>query len=487
MTATVKVIRTKHHIRPDPSRLVLRPFIPGAANFGGDPGRMDQIVDRALELPAEESHHWLHRLQDRYEDRFPEVAGVWQVHFEMARQRSSLLDEEIEEHLQLLIGAILTETYAYEAAALTNPSIVPIGTVDDGVQRFVMSARAIGEGHISSIAFMTGSVDETGEVALDPRHDSVTNGDRQAPNYSRNAFAAKLEELGLMTPTSRKILSLVPETFSALQLQGALGKALDSDLESLDVQDSVKRMHWLADSNYELRFDVDLPLSSHVISPSAPAESRGIEDARFVRFTDDDGSITYYATYTAYDGLRILPQMIETRDFNEFRMATMTGPAIHHKGMAIFPRKIDGEYVALSRHDHERSFVLRSDNIRSWTNAELVFGPENEWDIVQTGNCGSPIETEAGWLVITHGVGAMRRYVLGAVLLDLDEPTKVLGRLRTPLIEAEGDETFGYVPDVVYSCGSMLHAGNVIIPFGYSDVGIKIAVTPLSDLLAAMD
>lgn len=165
----------------------------------------------------------------------------------------------------------------------------------------------------------------------------------------------------------------------------------------------------------------------------------------------------------------------------------MTGPAIHHKGMAIFPRKIDGDYVALSRHDHERSFVLRSDSVRSWTNAELVFGPETEWDIVQTGNCGSPMETEAGWLVITHGVGAMRRYVLGAVLLDLDEPTKVLGRLRTPLIEAEGEERSGYVPDVVYSCGSMVHAGNVIIPFGYSDNGIKIAVTTLDELLEAMD
>ncbi|HXV72225.1 MAG TPA: glycosidase, partial [Acidimicrobiia bacterium] len=334
---------------------------------------------------------------------------------------------------------------------------------------------------------MSGSVDETGEITLEPRHESVSNGERMSPDYSRSAFAAKLEELGLMTATSGKILALVPERFTAEQLQDALGVAVDSDVDRLEVQDSVKRMHWLADSNYEVRFDADLPLSEHVISPGAPAESRGIEDARFVRFTDDDGSIVYYATYTAYDGLRILPQLIETRDFINFRMATMTGPAIHHKGMAIFPRKIDGDYVALSRHDHERSFVLRSDSVRSWTNAELVFGPETEWDIVQTGNCGSPMETEAGWLVITHGVGAMRRYVLGAVLLDLDEPTKVLGRLRTPLIEAEGEERSGYVPDVVYSCGSMVHAGNVIIPFGYSDNGIKIAVTTLDELLEAMD
>lgn len=487
MTATVQVIRSEHHIRPDPTRLVARPFIPGTVNFGGDPGRLEQIADRALELPAEKAHVWLGRLLERYGTRFPEITRTWRRHFEMARQRSPRLQDVADEDRLLLIGAILTQTYAYEAAALTNPSVVPIGPVEEGAQRFVMSARAIGEGHISSIAFMSGSVDERGEITLDPRHESVSNGARMSPDYSRSAFAAKLEELGLMTATSGKILALVPERFTAEQLQDALGVAVDSDVDRLEVQDSVKRMHWLADSNYEVRFDADLPLSEHVISPGAPAESRGIEDARFVRFTDDDGSIVYYATYTAYDGLRILPQLIETRDFINFRMATMTGPAIHHKGMAIFPRKIDGDYVALSRHDHERSFVLRSDSVRSWTNAELVFGPETEWDIVQTGNCGSPMETEAGWLVITHGVGAMRRYVLGAVLLDLDEPTKVLGRLRTPLIEAEGEERSGYVPDVVYSCGSMVHAGNVIIPFGYSDNGIKIAVTTLDELLEAMD
>lgn len=487
MTVTVKVTRTEHHIRPDPSRLVLRPFIPGTANFGGDPTRLDQIVGRALEVSTEEGLAWLDRLQATYDAPFPDIADTWRRHFEIAMQRSSRLGEVSDEPRRLLIGAILTQTYAYEAAALTNPSMVPMGQVENGVQSFVMSARAIGEGHISSIAFMTGSVDASGEVTLDPRHVNVSNGERRAPDYSRTAFAAKLDELGFTTQISGKILSLVPETFTADQLQDALGMALDSDLDKIEVQDSVKRMHWLADSNYELRFDPLLPLSEHVISPGAPVESGGIEDARFVRFTDDDGSITYYATYTAYDGIRILPQLIETRGFENFRMATMTGPAVHHKGMAIFPRKIDGDFVALSRHDHERSFVLRSDNLRSWNNAELVFGPENDWDIVQTGNCGSPIETDEGWLVITHGVGAMRRYVLGAVLLDLAEPTKVLGRLRKPLIEAEGDEGIGYVPDVVYSCGSMLHAGNLIIPFGYSDVGIKIAVTSLDELLSAMD
>jgi predicted GH43/DUF377 family glycosyl hydrolase len=211
-----------------------------------------------------------------------------------------------------------------------------------------------------------------------------------------------------------------------------------------------------------------------------------MEDARFVRFTDDDGSISYYATYTAFDGVAILPQLIETPDFHSFRMATMTGPAVHHKGMALFPRRINGDFVALSRHDHERSFVLRSDSLRRWSNAEFVYGPQHEWETIQTGNCGSPIETDDGWLVITHGVGAMRRYTLGALLLDLKEPTKVLGRLRRPMLEPADSERYGYVPDVVYSCGSLVHNGNLVVPYGYSDTGIGFAVTAVDDLLDAM-
>jgi predicted GH43/DUF377 family glycosyl hydrolase len=476
--------RTSHDLRPDTSRLVLRPFIPGATNFGGDHTHLDQIIRRALELPEAETTALLEDLRSRYVPRFPDIEATWSQHFELARARSSLTDTDIDR--QLVIGALLTQTYAYEAVSLTNPAMVPIGEPADGAQRFLMSARAIGEGHISSIAFISGHVDDSGNVVLDPRHPSVTNGERSAPRYSREAFMSKLSELGFMTQTTEMILGLVPDRFTAEELEKAHDLAMDTDRDPLAVQEAMKRTHWVADSNYEVAFDRSLPVSEHVISPAAPVESGGMEDARFVRFTDDDGSTTYYATYTAFDGVHVLPQLIETADFHTFRMATMTGPAIHHKGMALFPRKILGEYVALSRHDHERSFVLRSDNVRVWDNAEVAFGPQTEWDMVQTGNCGSPIETESGWLVITHGVGPMRRYVLGALLLDLDEPSKVIARLREPLIVAEGDEALGYVPDVVYSCGSMVHASNLITPFGYSDQGIKIAVTPMDDLVHAM-
>jgi predicted GH43/DUF377 family glycosyl hydrolase len=482
----VQATRTTHHLRPDPGRLVLRPFIPGANNFGGDHSHLDQIIRRALELPDAENTAFLDDLRSRYLGTFPDIEATWQQHFELAQSRSPQLAGIGDLARQLLIGALLTQSYAYEAVSLTNPAIVPIGEPVAGEQRFVMSARAIGEGHISSITFMSGNVDIEGDVVFDQRHATVSNGERTAPHYSRDAFKAKLSELGFMTPTTERILGLVPDRFTAEELEMAHDLAMDSDHDQLAVQDAVKRTHWVADSNYELRFDESLPVSEHVISPAAPAESRGMEDARFVRFTDDEGATTYYATYTAYDGVHILPQLIETKDFNMFRMATMTGPAIHHKGMALFPRKIRGEYVALSRHDHERSFLLRSDDVRVWHNAEVVFGPQTEWDIIQTGNCGSPLETESGWLVITHGVGPMRRYVLGALLLDLDEPSKVIARLGSPFIEAAEDEALGYVPDVVYSCGSMLHAGNLITPFGYSDFGIKIAVTPIADLIQAM-
>lgn len=486
MTSMVDVSRTEHHLIHDPGRLVLRPFIPGTVTFAGDQDRLDRMVARVLALPDARSQALLSGLLARHSHQFDHVEGKWLEHFELGRLRIDGLTEGLDLERRLLIGAVLSQAYAYEGAALTNPSMVAIGTVESGRQRFVMSARAIGEGHISSIAFITGAVDEEGTVMLDERHPHVSNGERSTPTYDRGAFTAKLTELGFMTDATLRVLDLVPDAFTAAELAKALDNLLESDIDDLSAQDAVKRMHWLAESNYELRFDPSLPLSEHVISPAAPVESRGIEDARFVRFTDD-GAVTYYATYTAFDGMRILPQLIETSDFNMFRMATMTGPAVHHKGMAIFPRKIRGEYVALSRHDHERSYVLRSEQVRTWDNAEVVFGPEQEWDLVQTGNCGSPIETAHGWLVITHGVGPMRRYVLGALLLDLDEPHKVIGRLRAPFIQPEEDETYGYVPDVVYSCGSMLHAGNLITPFGYSDLGIKIAVTSLQDLIASMD
>jgi predicted GH43/DUF377 family glycosyl hydrolase len=283
-----------------------------------------------------------------------------------------------------------------------------------------------------------------------------------------------------------RILSLLPDQFSTAEFDTILESAMGADFGSLAMQAAVKQVHWVADSTYEVAFDPELPISEHVMSPAAPVESHGMEDARFVRLTDGAEEPVYYATYTAFDGTSILPQLIETRDFNTFRIGTMSGPALHHKGVALFPRKLDGEYLAVSRHDHESLFLLRSTTLRRWSTAEILLKPAEGWELIQIGNCGSPLETDAGWLVITHGVGPMRRYVLGAILLDRDEPTKVLGRLRSPLLEPEGKAAMGYVPDVVYSCGSMIHAGQLIVPFGYADYGIGVATMPLDTLLTAL-
>ncbi len=479
-------VRTQHHLRHDPTRLILRPLVPGAANFAGEDDRADRLIARVLALPDDEIAEMLSELESRHAPRFSGLEERWLSNLRLARAISHGPDPSLSHDQRMLLGATFSQAYAYEGAALTNPSIVPVGSPDHDAQRFVMSARAIGEGHISSIAFLTGVVDGAGAITLDERSPRVSNGTRSSAVYSRLAFAEKLSELGIMTEAAQKAVDFVPESFTSEDLRDALQKVSESDIDQLSSEDAAKHMTWLAASNYEVSFDSALPVSEHVISPAGPLEIGGMEDARFVRFVEDDGRITYFATYTAFDGYRILPQLIETSDFHRFRIATSTGPAMHHKGMAIFPRRIRGEFVALSRHDHESTYVLRSDHIRSWDNAEFVYGPERGWDIIQTGNCGSPIETDEGWLVITHGVGPMRRYVLSALLLDLDEPSKVLGRLRRPLLEPINREVYGYVPDVVYSCGSMIHRGNLITPFGYSDVGIKFAVTPLDEILSEM-
>jgi predicted GH43/DUF377 family glycosyl hydrolase len=239
----------------------------------------------------------------------------------------------------------------------------------------------------------------------------------------------------------------------------------------------------LASSNYRVSFPEWTELSERVLFPSGPTESHGMEDARFVRFVDDDGEITYYATYTAFDGHQILPQLLETTDFTSFHVGTLSGRCAQNKGIALFPRKIDGNFVALSRHDNVNNFVMTSADVRVWHETGLIQEPERPWELMQLGNCGSPLETDAGWLVITHGVGPLRRYTLGALLLDLDDPSRVIGHLKEPLLSPRADEREGYVPNVVYSCGSIIHGEHLVLPYGYGDVGASVATIPLAELL----
>jgi predicted GH43/DUF377 family glycosyl hydrolase len=253
-----------------------------------------------------------------------------------------------------------------------------------------------------------------------------------------------------------------------------------------DLRRALEVIRWLAESNYELNFSPTLAMSERIIFPVSPNESNGIEDARFVRFTEDDGSVLYCATYTAYNGRVILPQFIETRDFLHFRVLTLNGSAVQNKGMALFPKRINGRYAMLSRLDDENIHIMFSDSPHRWTSSEILMRPAHAWETVKIGNCGSPVETEAGWLVITHGVGPLRKYCIGAALLDANDPTRVIGRLSEPLLSAEGNEREGYVPNVVYSCGSLLHGRELILPHAISDQISVVASVCLDDLLRAL-
>ncbi len=466
--------------------MMARPFRPGTTNFGGEMSRLDAVSTRVIEADASARAVLLKQARELADSLVCDIEEIWTRHYEEAAGHSELVAAIDEPDLQLLLGAYFTQLYAYEAAALTNPSIVPVGeTASDGSIEFVASARAIGEGHISSIAFLSGTVSALGSIVLDARARCTTGGTRRQPEYERAAFVSKLAEMGADNMVSERVMGDLGESFSAADLDVAIAHAVDTDLDLTLAGETLKRIHWLASSNYLIEFGSG-DVTQRVISPAGPAESRGMEDARFVRFVEEDGSVKYYATYTAFDGMEILPQLIETTDFARFRVSTLSGAMARHKGIALFPRRIDGLYFALSRHDQESTFIMRSNSLREWRNAELAFRPERGWEAVQGGNCGSPMETEHGWLLITHGVGPMRRYVLSAVLLDLAEPTKVIGRLPDPLLGPEGAERIGYVPNVLYSCGSMIHNGLVIIPYGFADWGIKFASVSVDDVIAAM-
>jgi predicted GH43/DUF377 family glycosyl hydrolase len=392
---------------------------------------------------------------------------------------------------QLLIGALFSGEYALESAALFNPSMVPHpdqSGVPEGGLRFIMSLRATGEGHISSIEFRTGVIAADGAIGVEPVSRFVTvpvlvpN-----PTYRKKSFITKLQEMGFDDGHTSAVMTPLADIFTLQELDESMRRVRrESKPVSRDLRRALEGFRWLADSNYEINFSSKLALSERIIFPVSPNESNGIEDARFVRFTDDDGSVLYCATYTAYNGRTILPQFIETQDFLHFRVLTLNGSAVQNKGMALFPRRIAGRYAMLSRQDDQNLFIMFSDSLHHWSNPQVILRPAEMWESVKIGNCGSPIETEAGWLVITHGVGPMRKYCIGAALLDLEDPTKVIGRLREPLLSPEGNEREGYVPNVVYSCGSLLHGRDLILPFAMSDKVTAIATVSLDDLLAAL-
>lgn len=483
----MKSIRVRRHdvtILPDSARVTLRPFIPG------EPHRISAIIGRALALSDTEVRAELKLVREGFAARHLDIESVLLSHFEKISHHVSTEHPPIHE-LRLLIGALFSGEYALESAALFNPSIVPHPDqegVPPGGLRFILSLRATGEGHISSIEFRTGNVTPEGEITIDPVSRFVTEPEIVPnPTYRKENFVIKLHEMGSDNGYQDAVMAPLGEHFTRSELNESVGTVRHEAHGGAPGLDGILEcIQWLADSNYELQFPDQLPLSERIIFPVSPNETNGIEDARFVRFVGDDGAVQYYATYTAYNGHAILPQLIETVDFHHFRILTLNGSAVQNKGMAMFPRRIKGRFVMLSRQDDENLSVMTSDSPHFWSEPQVILRPSEMWEAVKIGNCGSPIETEKGWLVITHGVGPMRRYCIGAALLDLDDPTKVLGRLVKPLLCPEGAEREGYVPNVVYSCGSMLHGRELILPFAVSDHASAIASVSLDDLLAAL-
>jgi len=469
---------------PQSARVIIRPFIPpNSRNVAG-------ILNRALEMSEEDAAIQLKALHEEFASRHFDIESVLLAHYEKVRPQISL-GRPLSRVRQLLIGALFSGEYALESAALFNPSIVPHpdqGGVPQGGLRFIMSLRATGEGHISSIEFRTGLISPDGRIGVEPVSRFVTVPEVVPnPTYKKKRFITKLQEMGFENGHAAAVMDPLAESFTLQQLDESVQRVRRASKHiGRELRRTLECIRWLADSNYELNFSAKLALSERIIFPVSPNESNGIEDARFVRFTEDDGSVLYCATYTAYNGRTILPQFIETQDFLHFRVLTLNGSAVQNKGMALFPRRINGRYAMLSRQDDENLFIMFSDNPHHWNDPHLLLRPAGTWESVKIGNCGSPIETEAGWLVITHGVGPMRKYCLGAALLDLNDPTIVLGRLREPLLSPEVNEREGYVPNVVYSCGSLVHGRELILPFAMSDTASTIASMSLDDLLAAL-
>ena len=444
-----------------------------------------------MAIPESDVGGLLEEVTSEFSQRHQEICKLFLERFEQVRD-PLLADDRLSCERRMLIGSYFLAEYFLESAALFNPSIVPHPDqtgLPDGALRFILSLRATGEGHISSITFRTGIVHADEEIEVFAPTGYLVE-PRQIPNplYEKPLFTRKLIELGLTRELTRRVMYKLGDSFSLealrISLQTEQFRLPDGMMQ--EDQDEAQGIWMLARSNYEVQFQPEQDMSERILFPATPSQRNGIEDARFVYFQQEDGAHVYFATFTAYDGKVVMPELVETSDFLLFRFLSLNGPAAQNKGMALFPRKINGLYAMLSRQDNENIYLMFSDNIHFWNQHRVLLSPAYPWELIQLGNCGSPMETEAGWLVLSHGVGPMRKYCIGAFLLDLDDPGKVIGRLREPLLKPNQNEREGYVPNVVYTCGAMIHNGVLIMPYGMADHATSFATVPLAEVLAAM-
>jgi predicted GH43/DUF377 family glycosyl hydrolase len=480
----MKAIRTRIVIKPDYTRVLFRPFTIISEE------RILKIIARILTLSEKEVRKEFKEVTTEFEERHQRLKQFFLNRFEQMKQYL-LTDQPISEDRKLLIGAYFTQEYSLESAALFNPSMVwhpDQSKLPEGSRRFILSLRATGEGHISSITFRTGVIDKENKIKMIAPTRFVTSPENVTnPEYEKALFEKKLRELDLVDDFALNVLNSLNESFTLSELEESLKILIRPYRKrAAEIEFTYKGILSLARSNYEIHYSPEQRLSERIIFPHSPSEINGIEDARFVQFYDDDGSCTYYATYTAYDGKVVIPQILETTDFVNFKITTLNGPEVKNKGLALFPRKINGLYAMISRQDNENIYLMFSEQLHFWYTKQILLKPTFPWEFIQLGNCGSPIETEAGWLVLSHGVGPMRKYSMGAFLLDRDDPSKVIGRLKEPLLTPNENEREGYVPNVVYSCGGAIYNGELIIPYAMSDYASSIAKVNLNDLLTEL-
>ena len=466
---------------PERQRVIVRPHIPLSES------RIERIISRVMALDESDVQKEFKGVLDKFSHRHHNFESLLERQFDSLR-RFMPTDMLPSRERRLLIGSFFLAEYSFESVALFNPSIVPHpdqSRLPPGSLRFILTLRATGEGHISSLKFRSGCIDEDYNISIDDSSGFATAAEMKAnPLYDKICFARKLREMGVFSDFSNFIINSLSDEFTFTELMENV-KIQIYNHQPLSETDNLARdkIQWLARCNYEAEFEPSVPLSERVLFPLSPSEQNGIEDARFVLFTDDDGRKKYYATYTAYDGKAILPQLIETEDFVHFKMATLNGSAAVNKGMAMFPRRINGRYAMVSRQDSENLFLMYSDNIHFWNETIPLMKPSYPWEFVQIGTCGAPVETKEGWLLLTHGVGLFRQYSIGAILLDKENPSKILGRLKEPLINWTENTRSGYVPNVVYTCGALLHKDKLVVPYAMSDQQITISLISLSSLL----
>ena len=478
----MNITRLRLHLTGDPHRVIARLFVPG------EPSRIRAIIDRVSALPEAEVHSMVATLVANYQYRHKNISKIFRQNYATA---IALIGErpDASDERRLLLGGYFTSEYSLESVALFNPSMVlhpDQSGMPRGSARFIVSLRACGEGHISSIEFRSGTIDVEHHVSIDPpTRFALTTRPIDDALYDKQSFLLKLIEMSAYNFFAEPVLALLGSQFTMSDLTSAIEQCRPQGAGTPfgELADS---MLWLAHSNYELEFSPDTALSERVIFPVSDNESRGIEDARFVRFDNPGGGVTYYATYSAYNGFRVLPQFIETSDFRHFKINTLNGQCVQNKGMALFPRKIGDYFMMAGRLDGENIYLLQSDNIHFWNDSKLVRAPKYPWETVQVGNCGSPIETDEGWILLTHGVGPMRQYWIGALLLDLEDPSRVIGELDEPMLVPNADERDGYVPNVVYSCGALRHGDHLIVPYAVSDSFTRVATVSIPDLLGRL-